>query len=558
MNPKLKLELERSKPILAGLALALLAALMLVVAGKLSTNSQQHTAQKASASLSSGTFLSRCDKEKFDGRCLYDTTWQAFDQMEMYLAEPDARNEFAAWRHKFDRTGDLDCPDARKDNGFKCESLDRALNLMVNSIGQQFDYLFDVAGSQSVRDMEHSSLIGIGVRVGIKDVQSIIATLPKEANQAQAESRIMVGPGHELTVMEEPERDAPSFGILHEGDIILAVRESGSTDNPRPLNGLTMSASVALIRGPQNTSVELSIERAGTGTQETVTVRRAHVPRHAVHVRQIAGQATVIKIDDFEADTFVHDIEEALKNANQSKLPIVLDLRNNPGGLLAYGQRLIEALLVRGLELEVTGRVFGEGDYFNERQILHDNFKLYVLRQSRADEMKIRVGDRSSLLVDPKIPVGVLINGASASASEVVAGALQVNHRAVVVGTPSYLKDEVQHQVLLPYGRSAHIPTSVFMPGGRPVYEMVPDQEVAPPKDLNSHNQDPQLDRLVSMLEEQARASDERNLRAQQWAKERAEHRRQFVCIRNKQAELAPGEKMTEALVKTCMEKPEP
>jgi carboxyl-terminal processing protease len=505
-------------------------------------------------------YSKQCAPGKFDGRCLYDTVWLAFDQIEMYLGGTGKqRAEFAAWRRKFDHTGDLDCPDATAANKFACPSADRAIAQMVDSIGQVFDYYFEPDRATSAKQLEHSELEGIGASLSLKDAQDLLKDLPGGTTEKQSRALLKVGPGHELTVMADPDKDAPAAGVLKKGDVIVAVKEADSPAEPVKVEGMTLDEAVGHIRGKKGTKLEVTFDRTGKdGTvSQTVTITRAHVNRHVVHVTEIPGKAVVITIEDWNADTLEQDLPEALALANSKNLPVIGDFRNNPGGMINFGQMFIRSVLPWGVELEIVGRNFDSAEFFQERTILESGFVIVTRQNSNSSQpAPLLRGSRNRLLVDPTRRIGILINGGTASTSEIVALALQANHRATVVGTPSVHKDEAQEVINFAYGRRAHIPTYFFRPGGRPMQELLPDKEVTMTEADIKEGRDPQLDALVAILQEQVAADATRSERQKSWAGERDKWRRQSVCARDKVHQLPVGAEVTkeigEQIAKSC------
>lgn len=512
------------------------------------------TAGKHVEELRPDRYTKQCNPNKFDGRCYYDAVWQAFDELELNLGDPKRRAEFAKWRHRFDNTGELDCPEAAASNDFACPSADRAAWQMINSIGEEFDYFFDVETTKKVSEQEHSTLEGIGVSVSIKDLQVILAGLPKSTTQKEARAALKVGPGHELLVMEDPNENNPAAGFLRKGDVIVAVKEAGASGDALKVEGLTLDEAVSHLRGKQNTKVEVTIDRAeqGTTVRLTHTLTRAHVDRHVLHVHEIEGKAIVLKIDDFSTDTFPKDFQAALSQIAQSRLPIVVDLRDNPGGTIGFGQMLIRALVGQGVELETIEREFASNVFLRSRILLDQSSVVGLAQRSDTGATSISGGGRAALNIDPARPVGVLINGQSASTSEIVSGALKFSRRAIVYGTPSFGKDAGQQPILFPYGRRAQIPVMVFLPGGEPIQKLVPDREIPISADDIKQGRDPQLDALVEALQQESFNAAAQEAQVKRHEEDRASYRARALCIRDKAAQLPLGVQLTEESAKSC------
>jgi carboxyl-terminal processing protease len=245
------------------------------------------------------------------------------------------------------------------------------------------------------------------------------------------------------------ETPAARAGIMS-GDIITHLDDE-------QVQGLTLNQAVEKMRGPVNTKIRLKIMRAGQDKPIEVTITREMIMVRSVRSRP-EGDVGYIKITQFNEQT-----NEGLKKAisdlaaqiTVDKLKgYVIDLRNNPGGLLDQAIAVSDAFLERGEIVSTRGRNAEETQRFNARS-----------------------GD-----VTKGKPIIVLINGGSASASEIVAGALQDHKRATIVGTRSFGKGSVQTIIPLGSGNGALRLTTAryFTPAGRSIQAkgISPDIEV--------------------------------------------------------------------------------
>ena len=241
---------------------------------------------------------------------------------------------------------------------------------------------------------------------------------------------------------------------IETGDIITAV-------DGKSLSGLTMDASVDMMRGPIGSEVLITVVREGVADPFDVSIIRDTIKVAAVKGR-LVGDTAVLRISSFTEQT-MSGVEESLKKAAEDaggidKLNgVVLDLRNNPGGLLMQAVAVSDAFLNEGEIVSTRGRNPQDNERFNAT-----------------------AGD----LIDGK-PIVVLINGGSASASEIVSGALQDHHRAIVVGTKSFGKGSVQ-TILQIKGEGAMRLTTAryYTPSGRSIQALgvMPDVVVNQPK----------------------------------------------------------------------------
>src|SRR5208337_2323762 len=241
------------------------------------------------------------------------------------------------------------------------------------------------------------------------------------------------------------------------GDSIIAV-------NDEALEGLSLKKAERKLRGPVGASITLTIGRKGAPEPITLTAVRDVVRIDPV-VSRIEGDIGWIKIKTFENKHTAQALKDAVANVQGTLGPrlagYVIDLRNNPGGLLEEAVAVADALLGRGAIVITKGRSTSDTD------------------RARAKHDDITGGK----------PLVVLINGGSASAAEIVAGALQDHKRAQVIGTRSFGKGSVQTIISLG-GKGALILTTAryYTPSGRSIQAngIEPDYVVEPdlPADL--------------------------------------------------------------------------
>ncbi|WP_138468894.1 S41 family peptidase [Poseidonocella sp. HB161398] len=210
--------------------------------------------------------------------------------------------------------------------------------------------------------------------------------------------------------------------------------------------GLTLDEAVELMRGPVGSDIVITVVREGEEEPFDVTITRDTIKLTAARVRT-EGNVVVMRVTTFNDQTYP-DMESGLAKAveelgGEDKVGgYVLDLRNNPGGLLTQAIKVSDAFLDKGEIVSTRGRNPADGDRYNATE-----------------------GD----LAEGK-PLVVLINGGSASASEIVAGALQDHRRAVVVGTKSFGKGSVQTVMPVPGGGAMRLTTArYYTPSGRSI-----------------------------------------------------------------------------------------
>ena len=231
---------------------------------------------------------------------------------------------------------------------------------------------------------------------------------------------------------------------LEAGDVILKIDGESIRDLP-------VDRSVDLMRGPTGSEVLLTIGRRGTQDSFDVTVIRDIIKVPSVRSRELMKGYLWLRAAQFQKDTgneAIAVLQEAL--AESDLKGVVLDLRNNPGGVLGASVDMAGALLDGGLVVYTEGR-----------------------HPQAAERFEASSGD---ILDD--LPIVVLINGGSASASEIVAGALQDRRRAVIMGTRSFGKGSVQTILPVTETRAVKLTTALYYtPNGRSIQAegIVPD-----------------------------------------------------------------------------------
>ncbi|MGB8181690.1 MAG: S41 family peptidase [Stellaceae bacterium] len=240
---------------------------------------------------------------------------------------------------------------------------------------------------------------------------------------------------------------------LKPGDLIVAI------DN-QPVSGMSLNDAVEKMRGPIGSEIKLVIRR-GTQQPFTVAIRRAVVKVQSVRSHLIDNDVGYIRISSFneQADSGVHAAIKSLMEKSHDKLAgVVLDLRNNPGGLLDQA-------------VAVANDFIGQGEIVSTR--------------GRHPEDAQRFDAKPGNDISKDLPMVVLINGGSASASEIVAGALKDHHRAVLLGTRSFGKGSVQTIIQLPGHGAMRLTTArYYTPSGRSIQAtgIEPDIVVEPAK----------------------------------------------------------------------------
>jgi len=248
---------------------------------------------------------------------------------------------------------------------------------------------------------------------------------PSEFQELQIEtSGKFSGIGIEITVQEgiltvvSPIEDTPAFKVgLQAGDKIIKV-------DGKLTKQMSLMEAVKSIRGPKGTKVVLTILRSGQKELMEFVIVRDVIPIVSVKTKNLSPGYGYIRVTTFQARTSA-DVRDALAEMTNREDPLkglVMDLRNNPGGLLNEAVDLADLFLDEGLIVYTEGRVANQ------------NMKFYA----------------RSLKTPSTYPMVILVNQGSASASEIVAGALKDHGRAVILGTRTFGKGSVQ--TIIPFG----------------------------------------------------------------------------------------------------------
>lgn len=326
-----------------------------------------------------------------------------------------------------------------------------ALKGVVQSLGDPYTVVVDPKYAAILREDMTGSFEGIGAVVRMN-----------EAGR--------------LEIVEVFEKQPAAEAGLRRGDLILQVDDT-------PIENMNVMEAVALIRGPEGTSVRLLVQR-GKGDPFSVTLvrRKIEIPSVQTRVleRTVDGQEHLIgyiRLTDFNA-AVPRQFGAALR-ALLSYQPdgLILDLRGNPGGYLHVA-------------VEVASQFVGEGAIVTERR--------------KGGEARTFTAIPGGLATNPDLPLAVLVNMASASASEIVAGAVQDSGRGVLVGETTFGKGSVQLAYTLDDGSELRITTARwFTPGGREIHGqgLEPDIPVEEPEEAEV---DAPLEAAVAYILEKA------------------------------------------------------
>ena len=331
-----------------------------------------------------------------------------------------------------------------------------AIKGMVDSLGDPYSaYLTPEQYRQGLQDLS-GQFEGIGAEIATTDASG------------KTSDCTTLGADCRLTITNPLDGSPAQKAGLRPGDVITAVDGVN-------VDGLTVDGTRDRIRGPKGTTVTLTVARGSAPPLDIQVVRDVIVQKEVV-TRSLGGGAVgylqVTGFSDNSASTFHDALAADLKAGRKA---IILDLRGNPGGYVTAAQKIASEFIAKGP----------------------------IFWEQSADGSKTETdATGQGIATDASIKLVVLVDKGSASASEIVTGALQDTKRATVVGETSFGKGTVQEWIQLQDGSALKLTIAKWLtPQGRWIHHVgiVPDVAVAAPTDPTS-KADPQLDRAVEIL----------------------------------------------------------
>jgi len=319
-----------------------------------------------------------------------------------------------------------------------------AISGMAQNLGDPYTVFFDPEAAESFENELAGYFDGIGIEIGIKQGQ--------------------------LTVVSPLEGTPAQVAGLRAGDIILKIDEKDAA-------GITSDEAVSLIRGKKGTDVTLSIFRSGWAEAKDFKITRDTIKIPSLRLIKLDNGIAQLKIYQFSQVLSSDFNKTAFEIADDPSIKkIIIDLRNNPGGYLEVSQHIAGWFLASGQTVVIED--FGQGKaqqtYKAEGNAMFANY-----------------------------PVVVLMNQGSASASEILAGALRDNREIKLVGETSFGKGSVQEGVNMRDGSFLKITVAKWLtPNGTSISEkgLDPDVEVELTEEDLTDKKDPQLDKAIEIL----------------------------------------------------------
>ena len=300
------------------------------------------------------------------------------------------------------------------------ELIDKALDGMMKNLDAHSNYMKE-KDYKRLKVQTNGEFGGLGITVGMKDGA--------------------------LTVIAPIDGTPADKAGLKSGDIILKIDKKSTI-------GMTIDEAVSLMRGKVGDPIDVTIVRKGEMKPLKIHIVRGVITIESVHSKKIGKNVLYIRVTSFDKKV-AKDVAKAIKKNKTFTKGIILDLRNNPGGLLDQAVGLVNLFVDKGKIVSQKGR-------------------------KKIDDKVYSASTDTTLT---KVPMVVLVNGGSASASEIVSGALQDHKRAVLVGENTFGKGSVQ--VILPITKKEAIKLTIaryYLPSGRTIQAVgvEPDVKVIP------------------------------------------------------------------------------
>jgi len=306
----------------------------------------------------------------------------------------------------------------------------------------KFTQILNVIESQYVDDINTTDLVNKALKGLLSNLDSHSSFMDtKEYKDLSVQTKgefgglgISIGMKDGALTVIAPIKDTPAFKAgIQAGDIILKINDTATI-------GMSIDDSVNMMRGKPKTSITLTIIRKGEPKPLEINITRDIIKIQSVYAKTIEDKILYVHVTSFDQKV-VEDVQKAMKKHPKAE-GMVLDLRNNPGGLLDQAVGLVDLFVEEGVIVSQKGKM--ESENLN-----------YKARKEKTDS---------------KMPLVVLVNGGSASASEIVSGALQDFNRTIVVGEKTFGKGSVQ--VVMPVGADEALKLTVaryYLPSGRTI-----------------------------------------------------------------------------------------
>lgn len=336
---------------------------------------------------------------------LYEYAWQTVPEM---IYDPAEVKNWDSWRHKYDGKLATD------------EDAIKAANEMIGSIDDPYTRLHSPAEVAAMMQEAQGEFAGVGIRfeMRVDDQGKTVLDSRKVPIVASSDD------GYPLVY--EAMRGGPAIkGGIKDGDVLITV---DTTD----LKDIAIDKLVDLLKGPAGTTVDVVVRR--DGAELKITLTRGIIEVDTVTVKRY-GEIGYIGLSAFEQNDTMDEMKAGFEELKDSKA-LILDLRNNGGGRIDFALRIAALFMEQGDIVSVRSRIPAGGYHTTTSSVTSTNF---VVTEEAGGRRFVQNLDRDPNLSGSR-PLVILVNGNSASASEILAGALKDNHRGVLVGGKTYGK----------------------------------------------------------------------------------------------------------------------
>lgn len=350
-------------------------------------------------------------------RDVYHQAWQLVK--DNFYDSTFNGQDWGTWEHRFD------C------DIHSSSDAQHYIRCMLESLKDPYTRYLDPRAFQDENDAIDSKIVGIGINLLQKDGKLIVTR----------------------TIEGSPAANAG----MREQDELINIDGTNS-------EGFTPEQAAEKIRGPEGSPVQISVRRPN-GEQHTFRIVRAEIVIHAVSYKIVEPNIGYITLSTFISNDAAKEFRTALEKLSSCD-GLIIDMRDNPGGLLSNSLEIADMLLENGVIVKTVGRTGARVDTASGEPLTHQ-------------------------------PIAVLVDEESASASEILAGALKDNQRAVIIGTHTYGKGLVQEINKLPGGAAIHITVSKYLtPSGTDI------NKIGVQPDIKEANRDKQKVVAVAYLKE--------------------------------------------------------
>ena len=413
---------------------------------------------------------------------LYHRVWEATPQN---IYDPEVLLSWQLWEHRYD--GRLNSQ----------EDAERAIGEMLAATGDRYTYLMNPQAIKADNARRDGTFTGVGIVLGVR-----VNSHGQAARSA--DGRLL------------PEGDAGGYPVVTKlikgspaekaglvvGDAITSI--NGVATSGHPLNSM-----VEQLRGDAGTTITLGVRRGDRSWQLTLTRATVNVP--AVTVRMLEGGIGYLRLEGFEQADAIDEFKSGLEALKDAKA-LIIDVRGNLGGLV-YNAVDISAFFLKEAKVVTIRHRIPRRGYLTEVVRLTRDRKLRLTSTDESNDVEVESSGRQPYLAAGR-PVVVLVNGNSASATELFVGAVRDNGAATIIGTRTYGKGIGQSSIDMPNGTRLHV-TSLryFTPNGtwigdggntQPIpHGIIPDIVLQPNQGLEFGEQnDNQLERAIELLNE--------------------------------------------------------